>query len=116
VRRATATATGPLDRVGRALPRGTHVGRSTRRRLTLLLAAALLGALGVAALRVDLIRVRYGLAEAVREEKALLGDRREAVTRVRALRDPTRLGPLASERGFVRPSRIVALPAPTVRP
>ena len=43
-----------------------------RRWLPLALAGFLLAGLAVAALRVDLIRVRYGLADAVREEKALL--------------------------------------------
>lgn len=111
-----AKATGRRNRVSRDVSRSEPVARVRRRGLTVLLATALLGALGVAALRVDLIRVRYGLAEAVREEKALFGERRAAVTRVRALRDPTRLGQLAEERGFVRPTRIGALPAPEMRP
>ena len=116
MRRAAATATGRLDRIGRDRAHDERIGRSARRGLTLLLAAALLGALGVAALRVDLIRVRYGLADAVCAEKALFEKRRQAVTRVRALRDPTRLGQLAKELGFVRPSHIGTLPVPQVRP
>ena len=116
MKRGVATATGRLDLVGRGLARGGRVPRVTRRGVTMLLAAALVAALGVAALRIDLIRVRYGLASAVREEKALLQERREAVARVRALRDPTRLHELARERGFVRPSRIGALPVVEARP
>ncbi len=111
-----APAVGQLDGVARGLAGGGRVRQPTRRGLTLLLAAVLIAALGVAALRIDLIRVRYGLAGAVREEKALLQERREALARVRALRDPTRLRQLAQEQGFVRPSRITALPAPEVRP
>ena len=116
MKRGAATAEGRLDLVGRTLARGREMPRSARRAATLLLATALIAALGVAALRIDLIRVRYGLASAVREEKALLQERREAVARVRALRDPTRLQKIARERGFVRPSRIEALPVVEMRP
>ena len=79
---------------------------------------AVLAALCVVALRVDLIRVRYGLADAVRQERALLEERREALARVRALREPSRLARLAEERGFVRPVSIRTLtpPAGTPRP
>jgi len=82
-----------------------------RRWLPLAIAGFLLAGLAVAALRVDLIRVRYGLADAVREEKALLEERRQALARVRALRDPLRLARLAADRGLARPERIVDLPA-----
>jgi hypothetical protein len=75
-----------------------------------LLAVALAVALGIAALRIDLIRVRYGLADALSEEKALLEKRREAVAHLRALRDPARLTRLASEYGLIRPARIIDLP------
>jgi len=82
-----------------------------RRWLPLAVASLLLAGLAVTALRVDLIRVRYGLADAVREEKALLEERREAVARIRTLRDPLRLTHLAAERGLARPDRIVDLSA-----
>lgn len=82
-----------------------------RRWLPLAIAGFLLAGLAVAALRVDLIRVRYGLADAVREEKALLEEKRQALARVRILRDPLRLARLASDRGLARPERIVDLPA-----
>ena len=82
-----------------------------RRWLPLALAGFLLAGLAIAALRVDLIRVRYGLADAVREEKALLEERRQALARMRSLRDPFRLARLAADRGLARPERIVDLPA-----
>ena len=75
-----------------------------------LLAVILVTALGIAALRVDLIRVRYGLADALRAEKALLEERREALAQSRALRAPSRLAAAATERWLVRPDRIIALP------
>ena len=82
-----------------------------RRWLPLAIAGCLLAGLAVAALRVDLIRVRYGLADAVREEKALLEENRQALARMRTLRDPFRLARLAADRGLARPERIVDLPA-----
>jgi hypothetical protein len=82
-----------------------------RRWLPLAVAGSLLAGLSVAALRVDLIRVRYGLADAVREEKDLLEERRQALARMRSLRDPSRLARLAAGRGLARPERIVDLPA-----
>jgi hypothetical protein len=82
-----------------------------RRWLPLAIAGFLLAGLAVAALRVDLIRVRYGLADAVREEKALLENKRQALARMRTLRDPLRLARLAADRGLARPERIVDLPA-----
>jgi hypothetical protein len=75
-----------------------------------LLAVALAAALAIAALRIDLIRVRYGLAEALGQEKALLEERREAVARLRELRDPARLARLAGEYHLTRPARIIDLP------
>ena len=83
-----------------ARPRGT----------ALAIGIAVLAALGVAALRSDGIHVRYGLADAVRQERELLEERRVAVARLRALRDPARLALLAREQGFVRPARIRTLP------
>jgi hypothetical protein len=85
-------------------------GRRLPRWLPLAAALALLAALCVAALRVDQIRVGYGLAQALEEEKALLDQRREALARLRALRDPARLASLAARHGLVRPARIVDLP------
>ena len=82
-----------------------------RRWPALAIASFLLAGLAVAALRVDLIRVRYGLADAVREEKALLEEKRQALARMRTLRDPFRLARLAADRGLARPERIVDLPA-----
>ena len=82
-----------------------------RRWPALAIAGFLLAGLAVAALRVDLIRVRYGLADAVREEKALLEESRQALARMRTLRDPLRLAHLAASRGLARPERIVDLPA-----
>ncbi len=82
-----------------------------RRWLPLAIAGFLLAGLSVAALRVDLIRVRYGLADAVTEEKTLLEEHRQALARMRTLRDPLRLARLAAGHRLTRPQRIVDLPA-----
>jgi hypothetical protein len=82
-----------------------------RRWLPLSIAGFLLVGLALAALRVDLIRVGYGLADAVREETALKEEKRRALAHVRRLRDPGRLARLAADRGLSRPERIVDLPA-----
>ncbi len=93
---------------------GARGSKRSQRRLPrwapLAIALGLLAALSVAALRVDLIRSRYGLAEALEREKALLEQRRVALANVRTRRDPGRLARLAEKRGFVRPARIVDLP------
>lgn len=102
---------GRLGLVGSDLARPRALGPRRRRLLPVALAVALLAALTVAALRIDLIRVRYGLGDALRQEKALLEEHRQALARLRALRDPARLGRLAADRGLGRPDRLIELPA-----
>jgi hypothetical protein len=72
----------------------------------------MVSALAITALRVDLIRVRYGLADALEAEKVLLHERREALAAVSARRDPARLAPLAARRGLVRPTHLLELELP----
>ena len=101
-----------MGMVGRDMARTRVVPPSSGRRLLPgLLAGLLLGGLTLAALRIDLIRVRYGLATAMSEEKALLEEQREIIARVRELRDPTRLSALAAERSFARPERVIEIRA-----
>jgi len=77
---------------------------------------ALVAALALTALRVDLLRARYGLAEAVREEQALRLEESELTVELRRLRDPARLAELAREQGFVRPDRVIEVAAPAADP
>ena len=109
MRRAIATPAGRLDLVGRGVARASALPRAMRRIAPAAITIGVVCALGVAALRVDLIRVRYGLADAVRQERALLEERRAVLAEVRALREPSRLAKLARERGFVRPERVRTL-------
>ncbi len=99
-----------LDLVGRDMARSQRVFDRRLRISPVLLAVVLVAALAIAALRVDLIRVRYGLANALSREKTLLEQRREALARLQALRDPARLAGLAGEYGLARPARIIDLP------
>jgi hypothetical protein len=60
--------------------------------------------------------VRYGLADALREEKALLEETRRVRAELGTRRDPARLARLAPRYGLVRPHRIIDLPAEAGRP
>jgi len=107
------------DLVGRDFAQSRSPGRRWPGGLPALLAGVLLAALALAALRVDLIRVRYGLGQAMREEKELLEQDRTLRARVGSLRDPIRLARLAPRYGLARPARVLELspgPAPDRRP
>lgn len=88
-------------------PGSRWVGPRLRRLLPALLVGALLAALALAALRVDGIRVRYALGEAMRQEQTLLDERARLTADVRALRDPSRLAGFATRMGFEHPEHVV---------
>ena len=69
-----------------------------------LLILSLIVALGVASLRIDLIRIRYALAEATADETRLIEEQHALIVKKLQGRDPTDLAGLARERGF-RPAR-----------
>ncbi|MBW2269047.1 MAG: hypothetical protein JRH16_10740 [Deltaproteobacteria bacterium] len=112
MKRGIAANAARLDLVGRDVARASALPSTLRRIAPAIIGISLVCALGVVAVRVDLIRVRYGLANAVRQERALLEERRGVLAEVRALREPSRLAKLARERGFVRPARIRTLAPP----
>ena len=87
-------------------------GRQRLRKLLPLLAFSLVVALGVSALRIDLIRIRYAMASIVSSEQALLEEQRSLILRRRQLRDPIELAALARARGFRPPTRVVELYEP----
>jgi hypothetical protein len=105
--------------------RGELVGRDlaesprrapSRARLRLPIAlGAIAAALLLVTLRVEILRLRYALAEVAGQEEELLERSRQATVRVRELRDPARLRKLAAQQGFGRPERVIAL-APPVPP
>lgn len=92
--------------------------RDPRRTGTLvpLLVLVLLAALGVASLRIDLIRTRYALATAMEQENALIEEQRALIVRKRQFRDPAALAAAARERGFRPPARVFTLPDPSRAP
>ncbi len=81
-------------------------------RLLPLLVLALIAALGVSALRIDLIRVRYAMASALVEEEALISEQRRLIVRRRQLRDPFKLAVEARARGFRPAGPVLTLPEP----
>jgi hypothetical protein len=95
--------------VGRDLARIRLLAPGRSRQLLLALVAILLAALLLAALRIDIIRMRYSMAEAIRDQTALLEERRELTARVRSLRDPSRLARLARDRDLGWPERVIEL-------
>ena len=80
------------------------------RRVVPALAAAVLVALGMAALRIDLIRARYEIGMNYSSERSLNRKIAELTARMRELRDPLRLSERAMELGFVPPQRLIDLP------
>jgi hypothetical protein len=79
------------------------------RGLPVLLIGGLLAGLSLAALRIDILRLGYAVADAVAEEKALMEERGALTARVQALRDASRLASLAPARGLARPTRVIEL-------
>ncbi|MEM9176717.1 MAG: hypothetical protein AAGC67_15945 [Myxococcota bacterium] len=94
-----------------------HVTRTPRSGTFVpLIAVALVAALGVAALRIDLIRTRYAMAAHLAQEQTLLEEQRALIVRLRGLRDPSTLAALARERGFRPAERVVVLTDPMPGP
>jgi hypothetical protein len=92
---------------------GEHDPRRARALVPLLL-VALVVALGVAALRIDLIRTRYAVAASMEAENTLLEERRALIARKRKLRDPTVLAAEARTRGFKSPAHVFEIPDPNL--
>jgi hypothetical protein len=81
-----------------------------------LLLAGLLAGLSLAALRMDLFRIRYQLADLGRVEKTLREEKNRLTVEMRQLRDPARLAARAEELGFTRPERVIDLPLGSLPP
>ncbi len=95
--------------VGRDLARTRRQVPALAQALPALVIGLLLGAFLLASLRIDLIRTRYGLAAAMRDERALEEERRLLTAKLRELRDPTRLARVAADHGLARPERLIDL-------
>lgn len=101
--------------IGRDLARVRWLRPSGRRQLPVALFGILLAAFALAALRVDIIRLRYGLGEAMSVQRTLFEKRRELTAEVRKLRDPAGLARAARQRGLARPEHVIDLRAPSTR-
>lgn len=95
--------------VGRDFARQAAPARRPAGPLAALVIGTLLAALLATSLRVDILRLRYALGEAVKEEASLLETTRALTVARRELRDPRHLRRLAEKRGFVRPARVIRL-------
>jgi len=82
------------------------------RALVALLFVALVTALGIAALRIDLIRTRYAVAASMEAENRLIEEQRALIAHKRQLRDPTALAVEARERGFRPPAHLFSITDP----
>ena len=109
-RSSTALRSQRVDWIGRDFSRSHTTVATRRRRVAPLVAGALLAALALAAVRIEVIRLRYDLADAVSEEKALLEQQRVLTFEVRALRNPVRLTEFAERMGLAQPARVVEIP------
>ncbi len=87
--------------------------RGHNRNLVPLLVTALAVGLALAALRIDLLRIRYALAESIAQERSLLDQKRSLTARMRTLRDPVVLARRAEGLGFARPEQLIDLPLST---
>jgi hypothetical protein len=97
--------------IGRDLARVRWLRPSDRRQLPVAVLGMILAGFALAALRVDITRMSYGLGEAVSVQRTLLEKRRELTAVVLTLRDPARLAREAGRRGFARPERVIDLRA-----
>ena len=102
-------APGSRDLVGRDLARVRIPHGRGSRPLAALLIGALIAGMGLVALRTDILRLRYALAESIEIEKALLEEQRIWTARRQTLLHPARLAKLARQRGFSRPLQVIHL-------
>ncbi|MFO0688723.1 MAG: hypothetical protein U0900_08440 [Myxococcota bacterium] len=98
--------------VSNEAPRGVTRGSVPLIALALVLVVGM--ALGLAALRIDLLRTRYAVSAAMERENELIEEQRQLIVRRRQLRDPVALAVKARERGFRPPAHVVSLPDPTL--
>jgi hypothetical protein len=105
---ARRAAAAPVDLVGRDFaPVRPMRARLRVREILCVVGTAFACALALAALRIDILRTRYALGEALREEKALVQQQRQQIAALEGLRHPARLVDVARERGFGPPERVV---------
>jgi len=103
---------GAADLVGVDFARVRVAARRRRAWLPVALVGALLAALGLAQLRLEILRMRYAVGDATVEVEALREERSRWAAELERLRGPERLAKLARERGFAPAARVIEVPAP----
>jgi hypothetical protein len=106
---ATIRRPTPGDLVGRDFARVRATGRLSTHRVAWLVGIGFACALALAALRIDILRVRYALGEAIGEEKALVQQQRQETAALEGLRNPSRLVEVAQRLGFAPPEHVIDL-------
>jgi hypothetical protein len=105
------------DLVGVDFARVRVSGRSRRRLwLPAVLLGALVAAMGLAQLRLEILRLRYALGDATVELQALREERSRLSARLEGLRSPERLTKLARAHGLAPATRVIELDAPVSAP
>lgn len=111
---------GASDLVGVDFARVRTAAPRRRVWLPAALLGALLAAMGLAQLRLEILRMRYALGEVTVAARALREERSRQAARLETLRSPDRLAKLARERGFGPPARVRVLQdrhsGPSLRP
>jgi hypothetical protein len=74
------------------------------------LAALFVAAFALVALRTEVLKLRYELAQQLERESTLDARQRDLTVRMRRLREPRALAERAAELGFGRPERVIDLP------
>ena len=102
---------GPLDLIG--LDMGPSRREVTSQTWVPAIAAVVLAALLLAGLRMNIVRLRYAVAEGVTLEQELLAQKRDMTVSLLRLREPRLLSERAGELGFATPDRVITLFTPS---
>jgi hypothetical protein len=102
---------GPLDLIGLDMaPSRREIGSQT---WLPAIAAVVLASLLLAVLRMNIVRLRYAVAEGVTVEQGLLAEKRDMTVDLLRLREPKLLSVQAAALGFAAPERVINFHAPT---
>jgi hypothetical protein len=104
------------DLVGVDFARVRVAGRRRRAWLPAVLIGALIAAMGLAQLRLGILRMRYALGDVTVELQALREERSRLSARLEGLRSPDRLAKLAKPRGLAPAARVIEVQPPVSAP
>lgn len=105
---------GPLDLIGLDMaPSRREISSQT---WVPAIAAVVLASLLLAGLRMNIVRLRYLVAEGVTLEQQLLAEKRDMTVSLLRLREPRHLAERATKLGFATPDRVITLFEPTPAP